>query len=318
MGQDVDVVLEADLLLGAEAEVLDAVLAGDADDGQDGQQSGDTADAELHGSPHLGVIEAGQDLNAVVLGQALLQAGILGDEGVDLIGVLRRIEGVVGDEGGRQQDGPDHAEDQGDPHGVEHGEDGALGRVVGQAGLSGLGDNTLAGIADDVHHVEDDEHGEPDAGGRGGDHTEHDEGRQEQDHVADDDEGTIFAELGVGLVNDHADERVGNAVPHTHDGDDGAGQNNADADDTDQVVGNGVHEQHVQVGGHVVQGEEADLPRFGAVNTVRLVFQRLLRHGFLLSQWGYGHTLPGLAFAGFCGSQPGYALGHIPRIVTLL
>ena len=98
-----------------------------------------------------------------------------------------------------------------------------------------------------------------------------------QDHVADDNEGAVLAELGIGLIDDHTNKGVGNAVPDTHDGGNGTGQNDTNTAEAGQEVGD-VHERHhIDVGGAVIQGVKCDLPELRAVNTSFRIIQ-----GFLL------------------------------------
>ena len=276
MGQNVDVVLDSDLLVVADAEVFLAVLTPQTDDAQHSQNEGQAAHQQLEVGPHFGVVEAVEDLHAVFLDEDVGEVGVLGNQSGNLVRMLRRVEGVLGDQSAGQEDGIPEVEHHDQIHRVEHGEDGTLRGIVGEAGLRRLGDHALAGVADDVQCIEHDVQREPQAHAHAGQHMEHRKGHAEQNGLADDDEGAVFAELGIGLVNDEADERVGDTVPDTHDGTDGAGQNGAQAHDADEVVADGAHQQHVEVGREVVAGIETDLPYFGAVDAFLLVFQRQL------------------------------------------
>ena len=97
----------------------------------------------------------------------------------------------------------------------------------------------------------------------------HDPAHAEQDQVADEHERAVLAEAAVGLIHDHAHERVGDAVPDTHDHRERAREHNADTDETGQVVGDVADDQQVEVGGGVVERITADAPDRYAVDTVR-------------------------------------------------
>lgn len=106
-----------------------------------------------------------------------------------------------------------------------------------------------------------------------GDEVEHHEGGGEHDDLADDNERTVFAELAVGLLDHHTNERVGDTVPDAHDGNNGTGQHGCQTDDTDQEVADVTDHHHVGVGGGVVQSVHHDLPHFRSVDAV--FFKRL-------------------------------------------
>ena len=271
MSQSIHVVLHADLLGGAQTEVLRVILTPQGDDGADCKDSRHSAEGQLDGGEQAGVVESGQA--AARLLHDASQVGVLCHQRSDLSSIGLGSQGELGHQDIGDNDGEDDVHQDDIVHRIAHCEDGALLGVVGQAGLSRLGDDALAGVANDVDHVDDDEHREPDTHTHLGDEVEHHEGGDEHDDLTQNDEGTVLTELTVGLINCHAHERVGDTVPDTHDGDDGTGQHGCQTDDTDQEVADITHHHHVGVGGGVIQSVHHDLPHFRSVDAV--FFKRL-------------------------------------------
>ena len=163
----------------------------------------------------------------------------------------------------------DACEQEGVVNAVESCEQGALLGVIGNTGLCGLGNDALAGVADVVDAGHDHEEDQTDGTfGQQVGHMEQNERADTQDDIADDNERTVLTELAVGLVNQEANDGVGHAVPQTHNHGEGGRQDHADAYPTHQVVGYISHQEHVQVGSGVVQGETADSPQGYTMNTV--------------------------------------------------
>ena len=71
----------------------------------------------------------------------------------------RSSAAILGHQGAGDIHGQD-SKDNGVVSGVENSEVGTLLRVVGQAGLSRLGNDALAGVADDVQHIHHNVEGE--------------------------------------------------------------------------------------------------------------------------------------------------------------
>ena len=234
---NVPIITEAQPLSHAGTEVLGDVLAPQADAGQNGHDGREDHNDEPLLTVHSHVGVSGGAVRASVLGHQVVDG----------------------------QDGEHHAQ-QGVKHGIEHGEHGALLRVVGHTGLGRLGDAALEGIANDVEHVENDVGGEPGSLGNLRNDPE-DQAREDcQNDIAQDQEGPVLTELGAGLVDENADEGVGDAVPHTQQGGDGAGHHYGNADKAGKEVADGHERKQVQVGGSVVQSVKPDLPRFRAVD----------------------------------------------------
>ena len=271
MSQGVNVILDADLLGGAQTEVLRIVLTPQGDDGADCKDSGQAAEHQLHGGEQAGVVESGQA--AAGLLHDACQSRVLCHQRSDLGSVGLGSQGELGHQDIGDNDGEHDVHQNNVIHSIAHCEDGALLGIVGQAGLSRLGDNALAGVANDVDHVDDDERNKADTSAHLGDEVEHHEGGGEHDDLADDNERTVFAELAVGLIDHHTNERVGDTVPDTHDGNNRTGQHGCQTDDTDQEVADVTDHDHVGVGGGVVQSVHHDLPHFRSVDAV--FFKRL-------------------------------------------
>ena len=271
MSQGVNVILHADLLGGAQTEVLGVILTPQSNDGADCKHCRQAAEHQLHGGEQAGVVESGQA--AAGLLHDACQSGVLCHQRSDLCSVGLGSQGELGNQAVGNDDRDDDVHQDDVVHGIAHCEDGALLGVVGQAGLSRLGDNALAGVAQDVDHVDDDERDKADTSAHLGDEVEHHEGGGEHDDLADDNERTVFAELAVGLIDHHTNERVGDTVPDTHDGNNGTGQHGCQTDDTDQEVADVTDHHHVGVGGGVVQSVHHDLPHFRSVDAV--FFKRL-------------------------------------------
>ena len=180
----IPVVLEADLDGFAGSEELAAVLGGNSDDSQHGAHTGSNGSEQPHGVEELG---------RGVAAHAFVRSSQVGSHN----GQTGKEDRVV--------------------HSVEGDKQGALFRVIGQAALGRLGNNTLAGVAQVVHTGNHDEEDEAGTFRQQVGNMEHDEAGHGQNHVAQDHEGAVFAETAVGLVNHVADERVGNTVPDTHD-----------------------------------------------------------------------------------------------------
>ena len=172
-------------------------------------------------------------------------------------------------------------EQNGDKRTVKSSKHRTLLGVIGQAALGRLGDDALAGIAQVVNHHK--YHKEGEAGGlrQFVGHMEQNKAGAGQDQVADDDKRTVLAELAVGLIQQKAYEGVGDTVPDAHHHGQGRGEHHADADPAQQIVGDIVHQEHIQVGSGVVQRKAADAPQRNAVDAVGLVVLvvELIRQG---------------------------------------
>ena len=237
MLQGIPVILQTDSDSFAGTVELSAILGGDGDDGDGGEDGGENRDSQPEGMEELGA------------------------------GVAAHILVGIGDTGSNNTQ---NGEQQGVVHTVEGGEHGTLLGIVGQAGLSRLGDHTLEGVADVVNSAADDEEPKAECGvvrQLVGD-MEHDKAHDAQNDIADDHEGAVLTKLAVGLVHHEAHEGIGNAVPDTHNHCETGGGDHADAYEAHQVEGNVVHQEQVQVGSGVVQREAGHTPQRNAVNTV--------------------------------------------------
>ena len=88
--------------------------------------------------------------------------GVLCHQRSDLGSVGLGSQGELGHQDIGDNDGEHDVHQNNVIHSIAHCEDGALLGIVGQAGLSRLGDNALAGVANDVDHVDDDERNKAD------------------------------------------------------------------------------------------------------------------------------------------------------------
>ena len=156
-------------------------------------------------------------------------------------------------------------------HTVERSEHGALFGIVGHTRLSGLGNDTLAGVAQVVDHQNDHIEGEAHALRQLVGHMECDPAGDAQDDLTDHDERTVLTELAVGLIDHEADERVSDTVPHTHHHGQGRSDHHANADPAHQVVGSVVHHHQINVGCGVIQRVACDTPQGNAVDAVVLI-----------------------------------------------
>ena len=111
--------------------------------------------------------------------------------------------------------------------------------IIGQAGLRGFGDNTLAGIAQIVDAVDCDKPAYPQGPcGNHRSHKDHQKGAEGQDDIANHHKRTIFPQPAVGLIQQVAHKRIRDPVPDTHNHGKRSGQNNSQANPSVNVIGN--------------------------------------------------------------------------------
>ena len=261
MGKNICVIFELDTLGLAKTIVLGTVFSPQRCDGCDGEDRAEAADDQLCMLPHSRVVETGKDLHtALTCGDDFFQRRALLQQSSDLIASSSGGQREVGQQGSGQVGSPEDAHKEHVVSSIEHREDGTLLGVVGQTGLCRLGDDTLEGVADDINGIHDDERNESSAVRNDGQQTEHGERHRKKNQVTNDNERAVLTEFGIGVVDDHSDERVGNAIPDSHDGNDTAGQNSANTDNTYQEVGDRTDQHQVRIGSGVIQCITADFP----------------------------------------------------------
>ena len=235
-------------LFAADAEVLGLVLLPDADDRQQGEQDrNNDADRRQHTE------EPGRAVAALI---------------------------IFGENGGEELH---RAHTQQRTDGVKNREQRALLGVVGQNGLPGTGATGLEGVADDPDCIQRHKHGIARPHHRGG--NQRGEAVQHQnanrhDEVADDHKRAELAKLAVGAVHQRADDGVGDGVKQTHTCDHNGGKDHRQCQNL-AAEGRNIrqHQNIIHVRGTVVQREQDQLIRLGAVDRVAVfvfIHKRLL------------------------------------------
>ena len=235
-------------LFAADAEVLGLIFFPDADDRQQGEQDrNNDADRRQHTE------EPGRAVAALI---------------------------IFGENGGEELH---RAHTQQRTDGVKNREQRALLGVVGQNGLPGTGAAGLEGVADDPDCIQRHKHGIARPHHRGG--NQRGEAVQHQnadrhDEVADDHKRAELAELAVGAVHQRADDGVSDCVKQTHTGDHNGGKDHGQCQNL-AAEGRNIrqHQNIIHVRGTVVQREQDQLIRLGAVDRVAVfvfIHKRLL------------------------------------------
>ena len=239
-------------LFAANAEVLGLILFPDADDSQQGEQNGND---DAYGSQH-----------AEETGGAVAALIVLSEDGCEELHRAHTQQGTDGVENRKQR---------------------ALLGVIGQNGLPGAGAAGLEGVADDPHCVQRHKHGVARPHHRVGNERGQAVQRQNadgHDEVADDHERAELAELAVGAVHQRTDDGVGDGVKQTHTRDHNGGKDHRQSQNL-AAEGRNIrqHQNVIHVRGTVVQREQDQLIRFGAVDRVA-VFGFIHKQLLLIAQ----------------------------------